>query len=143
MTFLSTFNWLDLFYSMLTAIVTVVLVIGLRVFGNLPVGIFGPDLNLLTYGFLWDVGIKAMRNVEYWPRFDPTGWPLNKPTTLITISLINLILMGWNMKLADNVATRNRNGEKTWYTEGILKPFIIAIGITSLIVFLYVNSVWG
>jgi hypothetical protein len=38
----------------LTVIITVEAVAGLRIYGNLPVGNIAPDLNLLTFGFLWD-----------------------------------------------------------------------------------------
>ncbi len=143
MSIVASFSWLELFYASMTAVVTVLLVIGLRVFGKLPVSSFGPDFNLLTYGFLWDTTINAVKGNQYWDRFDPTVWPINKPTTLLVIAIFNLVLLAGNMKLANKVEEIYKQKGRTAYTEWFLKPVAIALGITSLIAFLFIQSVWS
>lgn len=133
----------ELFYAALSAFVIVGLITLMRMFGNLPLSLFGPDLNLLTYGFLWDISIKAVRGIDYWPRFDPSVWPLNKGTTLLVIALLNVILLAWNLKLSRKVETIYEKSGRSKYTEWLLKPFVIALGIVSLVLFLLLQSMWG
>lgn len=143
MEFLFTVNYIDFFYALMAVFVTVILIILARAFGNLPVSSPGLDFNLLTYGFLWDTTFRAVRGVEYWSRFDPNTWPLNKPTTLLTVALVNLILLAWNMKLAHKIEQYATNSNtKRFYVEWILRPFSLAIGITSLVAFLFMNTAW-
>lgn len=143
MDIISSIDMVDLFYAGLSAFVTVGLIILMRMFGKLPLSLFGPDLNLLTYGFLWDTSIKAIRGIDYWPNFDPSVWPINKGTTLLVVALVNLILLAWNFKLSHKVAATYQKSGRSAYTEWILKPFVIALGMTSLILFLLLQSMWG
>jgi len=128
----------NLFYAVLTVFVTVVFVTALRVFGKLPVSLIGPDLNLLTYGFLWDTASKALRGAEYWPRFVPLAWNVNRPTTLFVISAVNLLALGSNMKLAHLVEGMKKGGLKDW----VLRPLVTMLGVFSLFVFLLIQSSW-
>jgi hypothetical protein len=141
--FLVSFQWLDLFYAALTVVVTVFLIIGARVFGNLPVSSPGLDFNLLTYGFLWDTAIRAIRNIDYWPRFDQKHWPINKASTLVVIALLNLIFLAWNMKLTNHIEKQSGNARNRLYVTLFLKPFSLALGLVALIAFLLINSLWG
>jgi len=128
----------NLFYGALTAFVSVVLVMLIRKFGKLPISLIGPDLNLLTYGFLWDTAVKALRNVEYWPRFQPLMWNINRPTTLLVIALLNFILLGFNMKLAHKVENMAKGPLRNW----LLRPCVTAVGVFSLIAFLWIQASW-
>ena len=128
----------NLIYAALTVVVTVVFVIVVRVFGNLPVSLVGPDLNLLTYGFLWETSAKALRGAEYWPRFEPLFWNINRPTTLFAIAFLNLILLGANLKLAYRVESMKSTTQRKW----LWKPIVNALGVLSLILFLLIHAAW-
>lgn len=141
-------NRMDLFYAGLAVFFSVFAVALIRYFGNLPVGRVGTDLNLLTYGFLWDTALKALRPLEYWPRFQQDLWPINKGTTLLVIATCNLILMGFNMKLADRIDIRKAKAKATLtFTERIglfgLQVVSLTLGLTSLLAFLMISSIWG
>jgi len=125
-------------YPVLTVFVTVVFVIIVRRFGELPVSFVGPDLNLLTYGFLWDTAVKALRGDRYWPGFKPLAWNVNKGTTLFVIAAFNLIVLAANMKLADRVEAAKAGRLRKW----VLRPLVFVLGVFSLIVFLSVQAAW-
>ena len=129
---------LNLVYAVLTVLVTVVFVIFVRVFGKLPTSLVGPDLNLLTYGFLWDTTAKALRGVEYWPRFNPLLWRVNKATTLFAIAFVNLIVLGGNLKFAHSVEKMEKGRLRTW----VFCPLVNAFGVFSLILFLWIQAAW-
>jgi hypothetical protein len=131
----------DFAYAVITVVISVVVILAMRRFGNLPIALFGVDLNLLTYGYLWDTAGKALKGAEYWPRWNRALLELNKPTVLFLICLMNLFLLAWNMKLLDKIE-RSIN-TNVLYTNLALKPFSIALGLTSLVAFLFFNSVWG
>lgn len=128
----------NLFYAVLTVLVTVAFVIVVRVFGKLPVSLVGPDLNLLTYGFLWDAAEKALRGAEYWPRFTPLAWNINRGTTLFVIAAFNFIALGANMKLAQRVEKAKANFAINW----LLRPLVTALGVFSLLLFLWIQAAW-
>ncbi|MEP6669104.1 MAG: hypothetical protein ABJF10_08130 [Chthoniobacter sp.] len=128
----------SLTYAILTVFVTVWLVVLVRVFGKLPVSLVGPDLNLLTYGFLWDTAMKALKEQPYWPSFEPLLLGINKPTTLFTIALLNFILLAANFKIAYRVEKMTDGVLKTW----IGKPSVTTLGVFSLIVFLWAQAKW-
>jgi hypothetical protein len=128
----------NLFYAALTAFVTVFFLVVVRIFGKLPVPFVGPDLNLLTYGFLWDTTVKALRGAEYWPRFQPLAWNLNRGTTLFVIATFNLLALAANMKLAHRVEKLPEGFTRKW----LLRPLITALGVLSLIVFLWIQAAW-
>jgi len=90
-------------YSLLTVFLIVLFISILRVFASINRTALGPELNLLTYGFLVDVVIKALRGQPYWMHYArPWEWGTRfKPTVLFLIALLNLILMLWNMKVAE------------------------------------------
>ncbi len=133
------FNFFEFFYSILTVVVTVLVVVLVKRFGNIPGSSIGTDLNTLTYGFLWDIVVKAIRNQEYWPNFNSEyTFHINKPSILLLICLINTILMAWNFKISHQVSTQN-----TRITRWFLKPFSLSLGIVSLFFFLFTRVVWG
>lgn len=128
----------NLVYAVLTVFVTVGLVMVIRKFGKLQASFVGPDLNLLTYGFLWDTTAKALRGAEYWPRFEPLVLDINRATTLFVIALLNLIVLGANMKLAHRAEQMKPGPVKKW----LLQPLITALGVFSLVVFLLIQGAW-
>ncbi|ETW93065.1 MAG: hypothetical protein ETSY1_40860 [Candidatus Entotheonella factor] len=130
-------EFINVFYALLTVFITVLCVIVIRVFGNLPISLLGPDLNLLTYGFLWDTSSKALRGVDYWPRFVPVIPNINASTTLFVIVVFNLLLLGVNLKLAHH-APDFTDGQQKW----LIRPLTNTIGILSLIIFLLIQGMW-
>jgi hypothetical protein len=128
---------LKLFYAVLTVAVVVVLVTAARAFGKLKPTRLGPDLNLLTYGFLWDTTLKAVQNKEYWPNFQAAQWPVNKATTLLVIALVNVVFTAWNMKLDESISAPGVTGFKLF----MRRTLSLAVGITSLVMFLGISSI--
>jgi len=143
MNLFSAFNAGDCAYALITVFISVVVILAMRRFGNLPVALFGVDLNLLTYGYLWDTATKALKGTEYWPRLNGTVLYVNKPTILLVTCLLNLFLLAWNMKLLDKIEANTAGKTRVGYTNFVLRPFAIAIGLTSLIAFIFFNSAWG
>jgi hypothetical protein len=133
-----TFNVEHLTYPILTVCVTVVLIIVIRKYGKLPVSSMGPDLNFLTYGFLWDTTVKGFKGENYWPYFHPLIGHINKPTTLFIIAVFNLMILGSNMKLAFKTENMTDGWRKKW----VAKPLVSAAGCVSLIIFLWVQATW-
>lgn len=119
----------ELIAASLTIIITILLVVGLKVYGNLPVSNIGPELNLLTYGFLWDTVLKAI-NGSYWLNF-PKNIENIKPLILIGVILLNIVLMAINFKLAYKLEEGLLESHKP--TNRFLVYFI---GIVSLTIFL-------
>lgn len=68
---------------------------------------------------------------------------LNKPTILVLIAVLNLILMAWNMKILHQMENLTQGGAKSRYVTWFLRPFAIALGITSLLAFVFCNAIWG
>jgi hypothetical protein len=141
MRLLQTFEPTDFGCALLTVFIAVVLLILIRLFGKLPVSLFGLDLNLLTYGYLWDTALKALRNQTYWPRLsDPS---INKAVLLFVICLCNFIFLAWNMKILDSIEKNASSQARIAYTNWVLKPLAMALGLTSVIAFIGFNSLWG
>jgi hypothetical protein len=140
---IATFDAGDLVYAVITVFISVVVILAIRRFGNLPIALFGVDLNLLTYGYLWDTATKALRGTSYWPRWNGTLLQMNKPTVLLLICLLNLFLLAWNMKILDNIERYTEAKIHLGYTNWVLRPVAIAFGLTSLVAFIFFNSMWG
>lgn len=133
------FFTLELFYSLLVVILTVFVVVLVKRYGNIPGTSIGTDLNILTYGFLCDIAIKAIRGIEYWEKYSPAHvYELPKPTVLLLIFLINTLLMAWNFKITYRATTEN-GAVSNW----LLKPLSISFGLVSLIFFLVCRVAWG
>jgi hypothetical protein len=128
---------LKLFYAILTVAVVVLLVTAARAFGKLKPTRLGPDLNLLTYGFLWDTTLKAVQDKEYWPNFHAAQWPVNKATTLLVIALVNVVFTAWNMKLDEAISAPGVTGFELF----MRRTLSLAVGITSLVMFLGISAV--
>jgi hypothetical membrane protein len=139
----------NLFYAIITVVITVFFVQLIRKFGNVPSGLVGPELNLLAYGFLWDTTVKALRGVEYWPRFEQFVWSfgngtalhVNKGTTLFIMSFLNLVVMGANLKLSNYAEESIKTKPKGWRTR-LLKCSVTSLGTFSMFLFLFVQSIW-
>lgn len=128
----------SIFFSGLTVIVTVLLIALLRAFGKLPLSLMGPDFNLLTYGFLWDTSLKALRGQDFWPRFTPIYEWMNASVVLFMIVLLNLFFLGINLKLAD--VTERMEGK--WKKNLLMKPLVLMLGVCSLIFFFFCQAAW-
>lgn len=132
-------SYIEVFYSILIVLVTIVVVLLIKIFGNIPASTIGTDLNILTYGFLWDTVIKSVRGKEYWINFEPSlVFELNKATILLVICLVNTILMAWNFKICHKASI-----DHSLKTRLILKPISLVIGMISLFFFLFCRVVWG
>ena len=136
-----TFDAADCGYALLSVFITVVVILLIRLYGKLPVTLFGVDLNLLSYGYLWETCLKAIRGHSYWPRL--TSPSINKPLLLFVICLLNVLLLAWNMKILHNIETNVGTGTKIRYTNWFLRPVAIAFGFTGLVAFILFNSMWG
>ena len=125
--------------SLLTVGVTVFLIHFVRKFGNIPTGFMGPDLNLLSFGFLWDTIVKSVLDGNYWPGFPEADTALlPKAVTLAIVVFFNIVLLLGNFKLAaqvpswENVALR-----------ALGKSFITFLGILSGMFFVFAQTAWG
>lgn len=123
-------HFLELCYASLTVIITVLLVLGLKAYGNIPTDNIGPDLNLLTYGFLWDTVFQAIRSGNYWPQF-PEDLKDYKIVLLMFIVIANTILMAVNFKLAYRTQVTYSFTDKQR-----LRFLTFFLGIVSLVIFL-------
>jgi hypothetical protein len=130
----------EFFYSILTVFVTVILLIVVKEFGNIPTSPLsvGTNLNVLTYGFLWDTSIKALRGQDFWTRFPLNSVFFTKPVILFLIFVVNFLIMAWNLKLEHMFNERIKDKK----SQNGLKVTIIALGCFSLIIFLILNSAW-
>src|SRR6266436_6780723 len=133
MNLVATFEASDLVSALFTVFITVVVILAMRRFGKLPIPLFGVDLNLLTYGYLWDTAWKALRGTPYWPRWDGTLLAMNKPTVLFLVCLLNFFLLAWNMKILHKIERYTEAKTHLGYTNWILKPVGIGFGLTSLV----------
>ena len=143
MSLIATFETGDLVNAVITVFITVVVILAMRRFGNLPVALFGVDLNLLTYGYLWDTASKALRGTPYWPRWNGPLLEMNKPTVLLLICLLNFFLLAWNMKILHKIERYTAAKTHLGYTNWLWKPVAIGFGLTSLIAFIFFNAMWG
>ena len=119
----------ELAVAILTAVATVLLIQFFRKFAKIPTDGIGLDLNLLTYGFLWDTVLNATEG-KYWDKF-PEGSKEFKPLLLIAIVFANLLLTLQNMRLTYEIEGLSESIEKK------KKKFrSYYMGIVSLIIFL-------
>ncbi|BDT67609.1 hypothetical protein os1_17860 [Comamonadaceae bacterium OS-1] len=127
-------------YSLLTVFLVVMFIGILRAFAGINKTALGPELNLLTYGFLVDVAMKAIRNKPYWPRYStPWDWDVQyKPTVLFLIALMNFILMIWNIKVAEpRVVSGTLEKPSIWRS-----AFSAVLGLLSLLTYFVCQSCW-
>ncbi len=129
---------LNLGFAFATVLVTVVLIILIKVFGKLKTGLIGPELNLLTYGALWDTISTAAKGQDYWIHISP-DFTAFKSLFLILIALCNTILMAWNFKLANRIETEYfyKKSRKNW-----LKIWSTFLGLIGLMNFLILKTFW-
>src|ERR1700709_590897 len=74
----------------------------IKKFGNVENSNIGPELNLLTYGYISDTIVKAINGDKYWHSFNG---PLTRSWILFIITFLNLILLFWNLKLEQSNKT--------------------------------------
>ena len=103
----------SLLIATLTIIGTVILIIVLKRLAKIPIGSIGLDCNLLTYGYLWDTIMDAMRG-DYWTHF-PKQYEQFKPIILACIIILNLILLLENMRLSHNLEIKKLQKHKYPY----------------------------
>lgn len=126
-----------LLYALLTAVVLVVVVLVMKRFGELKRQNFGVELNLLTYGFLAETVITALKGNEYWPNFN-NDYLLSKGAILFIIAISNLFIMGFNFKLEEKTSTIENKWKKA------CNQFLVGImGCISLTIFLALNIYWS
>jgi hypothetical protein len=124
----------EFLFSVLVILVTVIIIILAKKFGRIKNGAWGPELNLLTYGFLWETIISAMRGEPYWMGFSMDA--KFKPLLLAFIMIGNSFLLAWNLKLDDKIPTQ-KGMWATWlkFSRGFL-------GTCSLLIFLAIDTYW-
>lgn len=129
---------LNLGYAFAAVLFTVVLIVLIKVFGNLKTGLIGPELNLLTYGSLWDTISGAARGENYWKHIAPDLTAF-RALILIFVVFINTVIMAWNFKLSDQVENDHlyTNSQKMWR-----KLWSTFFGVLSFVFFLTVKTYW-
>lgn len=152
MDIISQINTGDLSFAVLTVFTTVFLIIFVKIFGGIATSgsAIGTEFNLLTYGYLWDTCLDAVRGRAYWPRFDLSSTFLTKPLILLLVCLANFLIMAWNMKI-ESIINRRTNASINpsasvnvdRVTKWFLKPMVMALGVLSLLIFLFLNSAWS
>lgn len=156
-----------LFYAGLTVFVTVFLIIMIKAFGRIETDItgLGTDFNLLTYGFLWDIAVGGFRGESFWSNYSLSNTFLTKELVLSLIIILNTLIMGLNFRLESKVnqcINDNNNATFAHSTSAgatppppplvlphkklkikLFKVFVLALGVVSLLIYLYTNSVWS
>jgi hypothetical protein len=99
----------------------------------------GPELNLLTFGFLWDVIMKAMLKQCY---FDRIWSPLidHKPFVLAVIVLSNFVLMACNLKWTAQLDARRKFISS--HAVQLRRIRVVFFGVLSLLIFLSIKTFW-
>jgi hypothetical protein len=125
-------------FAFATVLVTVIIIILYKVSGKLKTGFIGPELNLLTYGSLWDTVSIAARHQPYWIHINAELLPF-KILLLILISIANTVIMAWNFKLANRIETEyfQKNSQKVW-----LKIWSIFWGLIGIMTFFILKTFW-
>ena len=165
--FLKLFNQGDFLYSVITVTVAVFLLIGIKVFGGIKYKFhleMPSDMSLLTYGFLCDTGIKALKGDGYWPRYDPLiCFGVNKPTILVLVILLNVVLLAVNLKLSSKFSENNsvslwmpsvgQGGKHKLVEYGkfiivtgkilLISTLLVSSGLFSLMLFITLQSFFG
>ncbi|MBD2752603.1 hypothetical protein [Spirosoma validum] len=128
----------SLIVSFLTILVTVILIVFVKIYSKIPSGAIGPELNLLTYGTLWDLIISAMKGEDYWKNIEPTLLPY-KSFILTFIVILNFVMMAWNFKLA-NLIEKKRS--LSMHTKKQLKGVSLFLGLISLCFYTVFQVFW-
>ncbi|MBO0953269.1 hypothetical protein [Fibrella forsythiae] len=134
-------NFDGLASALATVGVTVVLIVLVKKFGNVPRGSTGPELNLLTYGALWDIINTAMKGEEYWKNMEYTTPALDpyKSYVLGGLTLLNFIFTAWNFKIAHRIETTSSLNTLPRIGLAALSNIL---GIFSLVLYLVFKTVW-
>ena len=125
--------------SALIIFFTILLIYCLKIFANIKVNLIsiGTDLNLFTFGFLFDIALRAMEGKEYWSNYSQI---LSKNYLLLMIFTGNALIMMLNFKLEDHIATIvNSSNYSINLVNYFYKPCVIFLGILSLSIYLVLN----
>lgn len=121
-------NFIELCLTSLLVLLNIVLIIIIKAYGKIPIENTGLELNLLTYGFLWETILDAFYG-DYWPNI-PDGLAKYKPIILAVLTFFNFILTIVNFKIAHNVESGLISKRKWLY-----KSLSYFMGIVSLTIF--------
>ena len=143
----STFISLDtLRNSFLIIFFTIFLIHILKVLMNIKFNVvsIGTDLNLFTFGFLFDTALKAMNGNQYWNNYSQSYFfGFSKNISLLLIFAFNMLLMMFNFKLeyytANLLTLTSCPTRKVKY---VYKPLIIFLGTLSLSIYLISTSIF-
>lgn len=125
--------------STLIIFFTVILIYILKLFANIKVELISvsTDLNLFTFGFLFDIALKAMNNEPYWINYSGL---LSKNYLLLLIFTGNALVMMLNFKLEDYLKkVINDPNHSNSLIDYFHKPIILFLGIVSFTVYLVLN----
>ena len=122
---------------------TILLIYILKFLTNIkvdPISI-GTDLNLFTFGFLFDIALKAMEGKEYWSNY---SYLLSKNYLLLIIFTTNALIMMANFKLENHITTVIASSTYSMnLVDYFYRPCVIFLGIVSLSIYLILNLTFG
>lgn len=121
----------NLVYAFSTVLLAVFFIFLIKKSYKLPTGSIGPELNLLTYGYLIDIGLAAIKSEPYWEHIPNFLVPI-KGLLVLFIGIINLGLLVHNFKLANLIETGGLTNSKKKCT----KRVSIFWGVLSVFIFL-------
>ena len=118
---------------------TILLIYILKFLTNIKVDLIsiGTDLNLFTFGFLFDIALKAMEGKEYWSNY---SYLLSKNYLLLIIFTANALIMMVNFKLENHITTVIGSSNYSMnLVDYLYRPCVIFLGIVSLSIYLILN----
>ena len=125
--------------GVLTVAVTIGLVLVVKHVAKIKNGNIGPELNLLTFGFLWDTIAMAMSQKNYWHRMPP-ALATGKAIVLGFLVVINFALMMVTIADADKLEKHRNSLSLTEVKRLRLKT--TSFGVLSLSFFLLIKTFW-
>jgi hypothetical protein len=112
------------------------LIILIKKFGKVPIGHVGPDMNLLTYGFLWDTIFAALQGEHYFSRIEP-AFNGERGLILAAIAIGNLILLAWNFQVVQEIESARKINQRAKL--GGKRFLSLFLGLMSLFAFLVIK----
>jgi len=131
---------LDIVSALMTVLVTIALLVGIKKFGNIKIGLVGPEFNLLTYGYLWDTCLLALRGENYWTLIPSYLIPF-KSFLLLAIVLFNAVLMVINLKIANKIDTETESRSDIQKKRNY-KMLSFFLGTLALFLFIIFKAFW-
>lgn len=141
-------NFRALLDSGLVIFFTVLFVYILKKFASISIELIsiGTDLNLFTFGFLFEIVLKAMKGEPFWLNYDSQTLSeiLPKSYLLLLIFTGNALVMMGNFRLESHIDDKtqaNSTFRNTSRFKYFLRPLVIFLGIVSLTIYLALTSV--